>query len=459
MAQPSIKQHGFDAVNLRRATVSSVIGSTIEWYDFFLYGVVAGLVFNRIYFPTDDIFISTLLSYGVFAVGFIARPVGGMIFGHFGDILGRKKMLIITLAMMGGATVMIGLIPTPDQIGIAAPILLLVCRIVQGIGLGGEWGGAVLMTYESAPHAKRGFFGSLPQTGMSLGLVLASGVVGVLSFSLSEEAFLSWGWRVAFLLSIVFVIIGQYIRQNVAETPDFEKKNVEKSTAISSVKEKWPLIQIFQRYPKIIMACIGARLIDGVFFNVFGVFSIKYMTDIGVERTTALMSVTLSAIVMTAFIPFWGYLSDHVGRAKVYGLGALCAGLSAFPAFFLMHYFSSYIVILWLAIIIPFGIFHAAVFGVMSSFFSECFDANVRYTGISFVYQVGAVFASGFTPIIATVLLKQNGGLPWLLCLYVVAISFISVWCTRWIYLYQRHKAVDAVNTYSAEFELQGGSN
>ncbi len=420
--------------NLHRATISSLFGSIIEWYDFFLYGVVAGLVFDKLYFPGENEFVSTMLAYGTFALGFVARPLGGIIFGHFGDTVGRKKMLMLTLLLMGGATVAIGLIPTYDHIGIWAPILLLFFRIVQGIGLGGEWGGAVLMTYESAPQARRGFFSSIPQTGMSLGLVLASGVVGLLSWLLTDEAFLSWGWRVAFLLSGVMALVGGYIRNHVSESPEFEAMKKEADADKNQEKAPMPLVDTLRRYPRIILACMGARMIDGVFFNVFGVYSLNYLTrELELPRTVALVGVMISALLMTCFIPFWGAVSDRVGKARVYGLGALFASLSAFPAFYVMQTFSGNIYLVWLAIIIPFGIFHAAVFGTMSSFFSSCFDAKVRYTAISFVYQLAGVVAGGLTPIIATVLTDINGGDPWLLCLYVLAAGLLSVACTRWI--------------------------
>lgn len=430
----STSEHGQARSNLHRATISSLFGSIIEWYDFFLYGVVAGLVFDKLYFPGENEFISTMLAYGTFALGFVARPLGGVIFGHFGDTIGRKKMLMLTLLLMGGATVAIGFIPTYAQIGIWAPILLLFFRIVQGIGLGGEWGGAVLMTYESAPQASRGFFSSIPQMGMSLGLVLASGVVGLLSWKLSNEAFLEWGWRVAFLLSGLMALVGGYIRNHVSESPEFEAMKQKAALSENAEKTVLPLVETLRRYPRMILACMGARMIDGVFFNVFGVYSLNYLTrELDLPRTSALIGVMMSAILMTCFIPFWGAVADRVGKARVYGLGALFASLSAFPAFYVMQTFADNIYLVWLAIVIPFGIFHAAVFGTMSSLFSSCFDAKVRYTAISFVYQLAGVVAGGLTPIVATVLTDINGGAPWLLCLYVLAAGLLSVACTRWI--------------------------
>jgi MHS family metabolite:H+ symporter-like MFS transporter len=414
---------------LRKVVTSSTIGAMVEWYDFFLYGVVAGLVFNKLYFPSTDPLVGTLLAYATFAAGFVARPLGGIIFGHFGDTLGRKRMLVLTLMIMGVATTAIGLIPTYEQIGVWAPILLLICRIAQGIGLGGEWGGAVLMTFESAPPRRRGFFASLPQTGMSLGLVLASGIIAALSFGLSDADFLAWGWRIAFLFSAVMVLIGSYMRTHVEESPEF-------AAAQRGKRERQPLpfVTMLRQYPRVVLACMGARFIDGVFFNVFGVYSLSYLTQtLQLSRNDALLGVLIGAGVMTLFIPLWGAVSDRVGRPLVYGTGALLAGLSAFPAFWLMQHSGGNVMLVWAAIIIPFGIFHAAVFGTMSSMFSEVFDPSVRYTGISFVYQFAGVFAGGLTPIVATWLNAKGGGDPWYLCAYVLAIGILSAGCTMWI--------------------------
>jgi MHS family metabolite:H+ symporter-like MFS transporter len=306
-------------------------------------------------------------------------------------------------------------------------LLLLACRIVQGIGLGGEWGGAVLMTYESAPLHKRGFYASLPQIGMSLGLVLASGVVALLSYTLDEKQFFTWGWRLAFVASGVLVIVTFYMRKHVTETDDFNKAKKDHKAAL-------PIMDVFRRYPRTVFACMGARVIDGVFFNVFGVFSIHYLTEtLHFARTTALLGVVFGALVMTFFIPFWGRVSDKVGQPLVYGMGALLAGLSAFPAFMLMDGANGSVFPVWMAIIVPFGVFHAAVFGTMSSLFSEAFEPDVRYSGISFVYQFAGVFAGGLTPIAATWLTGIQLGKPWYLCLYVLAAGTLSACCCAWL--------------------------
>ena len=411
---------------VRRVALASVVGATVEWYDFFLYGVVAGIVFNKLYFPGGDPLVSTMLAYGTFAVGFITRPLGGVIFGHFGDRIGRKSALVFTLLIMGVATAGVAIVPTYAQIGIWAPILLLALRMLQGIGLGGEWGGAVLMAYEYAPPNMRGLYASLPQIGLSIGLCLASGVVALLSHTLSETAFFAWGWRVAFGVSLLLVGIGLYIRLKVMETPEFlALKRARKDVRV-------PFIDMITRYRSTVLLGMGARYIDGVFFNVFAVFAIGYLTQrVAMSRTDALLGVMISAIVMCFFIPVFGRLSDIVGRARMYRWGSIVCGLSVLPSFWLMENQVGNTFMIWLAMVIPFGIFYAMVYGPEAALFAELFDASVRYTGISFVYQFSGIFASGLTPIISTALLRMNGGSPWLVCAYVIFSAAVSAWSAR----------------------------
>ncbi|MDQ6779578.1 MAG: MHS family MFS transporter [Candidatus Eremiobacteraeota bacterium] len=415
------EKDGKDQKAIRRVVVSALVGATIEWYDFFLYGVVAGIVFNKLYFPPGDPVVATLLAYTTFAVGFVTRPLGGLVFGHFGDKIGRKSMLILTLMIMGIATFLIGLVPTYEQIGVAAPLLLLLLRIFQGIGLGGEWGGAVLMAYEYAPKEKRGFYASLPQIGLAIGLCMASGMVALLSSLLTDAQFLAWGWRIAFLVSAVMVGVGLYIRLNIQETPEF--------AAVKARNEalRMPFTDLIKRYPGNVLKGMGARYIDGVFFNVFAVFSIGYLTStLKISRTQALLGVMASALVMIFTIPYFGRLSDRIGRTKVYMWGSLVTSFAAFPAFWLMTHSGGDVMLIWLAIVIPFGIFYAAIYGPEAALFCDLFDARVRYTGISFVYQFSGIFASGITPIVATALLKSGGGEPWQICWYLVFAGVVS---------------------------------
>lgn len=429
-----------DGKQMRKVVVASLIGATIEWYDFFLYGVVAGIVFNKLYFPSSDPLISTMLAYGTFAVGFLSRPLGGVIFGHFGDRVGRKSMLVMTLTIMGVATVLIGMVPTYAQIGIWAPSLLLFLRVLQGIGLGGEWGGAVLMAFEYAPENKRGFYASIPQIGLALGLCLSSGVVAGLSLTLTDAQFLAWGWRVAFFLSFALVVIGMYIRLNVMETPEFAR--IQKTGS----EVRMPILEVISKYPGNTIAGMGARFIDGVFFNVFGVFSISYLTGtLHLQRTDALLGVMVAAFVMIFTIPFFGRLSDRVGRARIYFWGSLATGLSAFFGFWLMKNSGGNTMLAWLAVVIPLGVVYASIYGPEAALFSELFDAKVRYSGISFVYQFSGIFASGISPIVATWLLQRNGGDPWMIAGYCLAAGIISALSAAWVGLRQRREMAFSV--------------
>ena len=405
---------------IRKVALASAIGCTIEWYDFFLYNTFAALVFNKLFFPSFDPLVGTMLAFTTALVGFIARPVAGVIFGHFGDRVGRKKMLILTLLIMGIGTFLIGCLPTYDSIGVWAPILLLVLRVAQGLGVGGEWGGAVLMAVEHSPPGRRGFYGSWPQMGVPAGLALATGMVAIFS-SLPGDMFLNGGWRIPFLFSAILVGVGVYVRLKLMETPAFVR--VQKTQSVARV----PFMELLRRHPKQVVLGMGCRYIEGVAFNIYGVFVITYLvTTLKVPRTTALLAVTLASIVMLFFIPIFGRLSDQIGRRKVFGTAALLTGLLGFPAFWLMSTSGGNPALIALAIIVPFGLVYAAVYGPEAALFSELFDTRVRYSGISFVYQFSGIFASGLTPIIATALLKEQGGEPWLVAAYMVVVGVIS---------------------------------
>jgi len=415
--------------NIRLVALASTVGTTVEWYDFFLYGTVAGLVFAKLFFPKEDPLIGTLLAYVTFAVGFLARTVGAILFGHFGDRIGRKRMLVLTLLIMGVGTFLIGFLPTYAEIGVGAAVLLLVLRIVQGIGLGGEWGGAVLMAAEHASDEDRGFYASWPQIGVPAGLALGTVATALLNLG-GPDFFFSYGWRIGFFASAVLVAIGIYIRMKIMETPLFEQ--AQRSDEIVAV----PLGELFRGYWKNVILGCGIRYIEGVGFNTYGVFIIAFLVGtMKYPRIEVLNSVTIASIIMIFFIPFWGRLSDRIGRRKVFGGGVIATALLAYPAFWLMQQGPGWA---WLAIAVPFGIAYAAVYGPEASLFSELFDTKVRYTGISFVYQFSGIFASGLTPIIATALVAKAGGTPWLVAGYMVfasAVSFISLISMRRFYM------------------------
>jgi metabolite-proton symporter len=404
----------------RLVAFASLIGTTIEWYDFFLYGTITGLVFNKLFFPSHDLFVSTMLAYTTYAVGFATRPVGGIFFGHFGDRIGRKPLLILTLSIMGVSTFFIGLLPTYASIGIAAPLLLLLLRLLQGFGLGGEWGGAVLMSFEYAPREKRGFYACYPQIGLAIGLCLSTGVVAFLSYSLTDAQFQSWGWRAAFMISIVLVIVGLFVRLKLLETPEFTKIKEARQEV------KVPVGEVVREYKKNVLLGWGARYIDGVVFNVYAVFTLSYLVQVlGHSRTEILLSITAAAFILIFTIPWASKLSDRIGRRQVYGWGALACGIIAFPMFWLMHYSNSTL-LAGIAIIISLGVVYPLCYGPEAALFCELFDTRVRYTGISVVYQVSGIVSSSITPLIATVLLKVGGGAPWLVALYVFIVGLIS---------------------------------
>ena len=385
---------------VRRVLFASLLGATLEWYDFILYGVVAGIVFNKLFFPAGDAFVSTMLAYATFAVGFLARPLGGLVFGHFGDRVGRKSVLVTTLMITGVATILIGLLPTYDQIGVAAPLLLLLLRILQGIGLGGEWGGGVLLAYEYAPPDRRGLYASVPQIGLAIGLCLASGVVGLMSQALTDAEFLAWGWRVGFLASILLVAVGLYIRMSILETPAFRQIKA------SRMQIRMPLVELLRNHSGNVLLGMGARYIDGVFFNVFAVFSIGYLANVvGLQRAQALWAVSIAALVMVLALPLCGALSDRIGRPKTYAIGAFVLALSAFPGF--MAFQTGNVTTIYATMIVTFGIAYPLCYGPQAALFSDLFEARVRYTGISFVYQVSGIFAS------ASRLLSRPGSSSW----------------------------------------------
>ncbi|WP_220093953.1 MFS transporter [Arthrobacter sp. AQ5-05] len=418
-------QEEFSKKDIRTVMLSCVVGTTVEWYDFFLYGMAAGLVFDKLYFPTADPLIGTLLAFATFAVGFVARPIGGLIFGHIGDKIGRKTTLVTTMFIMGIATFLIGIIPSYEVIGVTAPILLIVMRIAQGVAVGGEWGGAVLMAVEYAPPGKRGFYGSFPQIGLAIGLVLGTGVFALLGGLMSDEAFLAWGWRIAFLLSAVLVGVGLFIRLKVMETPAFRK--------LAAVEEKStiPAIELMKnpRNRRNIFLGMGSRWAEGVAFNLWAVFVIAYGTGtLKLEKNTILLAVMAGAITMVVTIPVMGKISDHIDRRKMYTVGVLILGAVTYPALLLMGTGNTLVIVGTIVVVL--GVIYPMIYSPEAALFSELFPTRVRYSGISVVYQVSGIFASGMTPLLLAFLLREaNGGLG-LIIAYILAVTVISAACT-----------------------------
>jgi metabolite-proton symporter len=402
--------------SIRTVAVASFVGTTIEWYDFFLYGTAAALVFNRLFFPTFDPLAGTMAAFGTYAVGFVARPIGGIVIGHYGDRVGRKSMLVLTLVIMGVATFLIGLLPTYDAIGPWAAVLLVTLRLAQGFGVGGEWGGAVLMAVEHAPPGARGFYGSWPQVGVPVGLLLATGVWVPLS-RLPPDAFLSWGWRLPFLLSLALVGVGLLIRLRILETPAFEALKARRHEA------RAPIVDVLRTYPKQVVIAIGARLAENGAFYVYSVFALTYATaQVHMDRNIVLGGVMIAAACEIGLIPLFGFLSDRVGRRPVYLFGAAGTALTAYPFFVLLDTASRPLV--FLAMVMVF-VCHAAMYAPQSAFFSELFGTRVRYSGASLGSQLSSVLAGGLSPFIATALLRGGYGRG-ALAGYLVVLAFLT---------------------------------
>ena len=404
---------------IAKVAVACFIGTAIEWYDFFLYGTAAALVFNHLFFPTIEPLSGVLASFGTYAVGFLTRPLGGAIFGHYGDRVGRKIMLSMSLLIMGLASFCIGLLPTYSSIGVMAPCLLVLLRMLQGIGIGGEWGGAVILAVEHAPSNRRGFFGSLPQVGVPAGLLLGS-LAFALTTGLTEAQLYSWGWRVPFLLSAVLVVVGLAVRLSISESPVF--LHVQRHSA----PRKAPLLDAFRLHWRGILIAMGARVAENAVFYVYTVFIIVYATQaLALAKSTILTSILIGASVELVTIPLFGLLSDFVGRRPVYLFGAVFSLLFAFP-FFLVASMAPPLS-LTIALVIGLGVGHSAMYGPQASFFSELFGANVRYSGASLGYQLASVLAGGLSPMIATCLLGYFGGKPWGVAAYMCALAIITI--------------------------------
>ena len=411
---------------LRRVIMSSMVGTTIEWYDFFLYGSAAALVFNRLFFPSYDPVTGTLLAFATYALGFIARPVGGIVFGHFGDRIGRKRLLMLSLIMMGVATILIGLLPTYAQIGIWAPIALIFLRLVQGFAVGGEWGGAVLMVAEHGDSARRGFWASWPQASVAAGSLLATGVLALMAGFQSEADFLAWGWRVPFLLSAVLVIVGFYIRNRVPESPLFEEVRKEQVEA-----PKLPAMDVLRERPMALVLGAGLRVGENISYYILTVFSLTYLVDVAEEtRSLALNALLVGAAIQFFAIPLFARLSDVIGRRPVYAFGGLGLAAWSFALFPLLG--SGENLSIMIALVVGL-VLHGAMYGPQAAFIAELFPTRIRYSGVSLAYQLTSIVAGSLAPIIALWLYREyDSAVP--VAIYVAtscAISGISALLAR----------------------------
>jgi MHS family shikimate/dehydroshikimate transporter-like MFS transporter len=411
-----------NATEIKRVVVSSVIGTAVEWYDFLIYGTATALVFNKLFFPLSDPALSTIAAFGTYAVGFLARPLGAAIFGHFGDRIGRKAMLAMTIVIMGLGTFLIGLLPTYDQIGIAAPILLVLLRLLQGIGLGGEWGGAVLMVVENSSSRNRGLLGSMVQVGWPIGNLAAIGIFAALS-QVPESDFLAWAWRIPFLISIFLVGVGLYIRLQLEETPAF--RDIEAKRDVS----KAPLLEILSQHRRAFFTAIGLKLSEVTYAIVAGVFTISYVTGkLGMPRNVIINAIFLAAVVALVMIPVFGWLSDWIGRKGMFYASSLFAMAFAFPLFWLLDTRDPLIITLTIVTAITFG--QMIGFAVGAPWYSELFTARLRYSGASLGFQIGAAIA-GLTPFAAASLMAWTGGATWPISVYLIVIAAVTFIATR----------------------------
>lgn len=406
----------------RLAGISSMVGTTIEWYDFFIYGAAAALIFNKLFFPNLDPLMGVMAAFATYAVGFIGRPLGGIIFGHFGDKIGRKAMLLTTLIMMGIPTILIGLLPTYEAIGYWATVCLVILRFIQGMAMGGEWGGAVLMAVEHAPEGGKGFWGSLPQASAGGGLVLASVALGLVSM-LPEASLFSWGWRIPFLASIVLLAVGWYIRVKVPESPDFEKVKAQ------AQEIKVPALQVFKNHPKVLLTIIFARAAENAWFYIASTFALAYTTTtLGLPRQDILFATICGGVLIMVMTPLFGHLSDKVGQRNMFMFGLVVLLLYCYPFFSMLNTKDPLLV--WTAIVLAIGVVFPIMYAPQSQLFARQFPAEIRYSGISISVQFAGVIGGGLAPLIATKLLSIGAGSPHLIITYIMGMTIFAIFCT-----------------------------
>jgi metabolite-proton symporter len=401
----------------RRAVVASAIGTTIEWYDFFVYNTAAALVFGSLFFPGHDQFVGVLYAFGSQFVGFAARPIGAAIFGHYGDRIGRKTTLIATLLMMGVSTFVMGLLPGYAAIGVAAPVLLVLLRVLQGLGVGGEWGGSVLLAMEWGHGHRRGLFASWPQFGVPLGLLLSTGVAALMS-ALTGPAFLTWGWRIPFLLSVVLIGVGLYVRLRVLESPEFAQLRDTQAVV------RMPVVEVIKNQWREVLLSAFVRLSEQAPFYLFTSFVLTYVTkQLNMNRNQVLIYVMVAAAIGLISNPLFGYVSDRIGRRLMYGIGIVLTGAFAFPYFLMLN---TTVGVLALVAIILSLVFHDMQYGPQAALIAEVFGTNVRYSGAGLGYQLASVIAGGPAPLIAAYILnetKSSTGVSW----YIIGCCVVAL--------------------------------
>ncbi len=419
---PLVESPNHQTTEIKRIVVSSVIGTAVEWYDFLIYGTASALVFNKLFFPLSDPALGTIAAFGTYGVGFLARPLGAAIFGHFGDRVGRKTMLTMTILIMGLGTFLIGLLPTYHQVGILAPVLLVLLRLLQGIGLGGEWGGAVLMVVENAPARSRGLLGSMVQLGYPIGNLAAIGALTLLA-QLPDADFLAWGWRIPFLISILMAGVGLYIRMQLEETPVFREIEAKKEVA------RLPLVEILTTHRRAFFTAIGLKLSEISYVSVAGVFAISYVTSkLALPRSVILNALLLSSVIALLAIPLFGWMSDKIGRKTMFYASCLFAIVFAFPMFWLFDTKDALIITLTVITAITFG--QIVGFGVGAPWYSELFTAPLRYSGASLGFQIGAAISGGLTPFAAATFMAWTGGSTWPISVYLIVLGLITLVAT-----------------------------
>jgi MFS transporter, MHS family, shikimate and dehydroshikimate transport protein len=403
---------------LRRVAAATAIGTAVEWYDFFIYGTAAALVFNKLFFPSFEPLVGTLAALSTYAVGFIARPLGGVVFGHIGDKVGRKGALVATLLIVGIGTFVIGLMPTYERIGMWAPIGLVFIRLLQGFGVGGEQGNAILIMCEHAPPNQRGFYGSWVQIGAPAGFLLPSALFAILTATQSEETFLAWGWRIPFLLSIVLVGIGLYIRVKLTESPLFVK--VRKQHA----EDSRPVVDVVREYSRQILLGSGAKIAESALFTIYAVVVVAYAVNRGIPKNVIANAILIAVAIELFTLPLFGALSDRIGRRPVYLGGAVLQFVIAFPFFMLVNTAQKELV--WLAMVLVLSVGHAAMYGPQAAFFSELFPTRLRASGVSLVQQFGSLVGGGLASILTAWFLQLSGGEPWLIAGYIAVLAAIT---------------------------------